>query len=112
MIPIRRALPCSLALAMVLFLLLAPALAQRPEPKVFAVVDGAEIYTVLPPDTIPAIHEPHFVQGAEAEAQMSPGEHVMGLLIGGEARAYSTWQLDHHEIVNDSAGGIDFAVTW
>ena len=81
-------------------------------PPIAATVDGEPMYQILPPNAIPAIMEPRFVAGEDADAQMSPDEPVMGLVIEGEARAYSLWQLDAHEIVNDSAGGIDFAVTW
>ena len=30
----------------------------------------------------------------------------------GQARAYSAWHLDHHEIVNDRIGKTAIAVTW
>ena len=86
--------------------------AQRPEPRVHGVFDGDTMYTVLPPGEIPAIMEPEFVSGAEADSQMSPEEPVMGIFIDGEARAYSLWQLDAHEIVNDEIAGVAIAATW
>ncbi len=89
-----------------------PALSQRPEPKVHGVFDGDTMYTVLPPGGIPAITEPIFISGEDAEEQMSPDEMLMGILVGGEARAYSLWHLDAHEIVNDSIGGVPIAATW
>lgn len=89
-----------------------PVLSQRPEPKVHGVFGGDTVYTVLPPGGIPAITEPEFLSGEEAAAQMSPDEMVMGILFGGEARAYSLWHLDAHEIVNDSIAGIPIAATW
>ena len=88
----------------------APALAQSM--RAVATVDGEPMYQVLPANAIPAIMDPRFVTGAEAVALMSEDEPVMGIVIDGEARAYSLWHLDAHEIVNDSAGGIEFAVTW
>jgi len=88
----------------------APSLAQSMRPV--ATVDGEPMYQVLPANAIPAIMEPRFVTGADADALMAADEPVMGIVIAGEARAYSLWHLDAHEIVNDSAGGIDFAVTW
>jgi hypothetical protein len=78
----------------------------------FPVVDGDPIYEVLPPGAIPAIMDPVYVTGEEARRQMSPDEPVMGILYGGEARAYSLWQLDAHEIVNDEIVGTPIAVTW
>ncbi len=70
------------------------------------------MYRLLPRGAIPAITEPRFVSAAEADAFLAHDEPVLGLVIEGEARAYSLWQLDHHEVVNDRAGGKDFAVTW
>ena len=90
----------------------APVLSQRPEPKVHGVSYGDTVYTVLPPGAIPAITQPEFLSGEQAVAQMLPDEMVMGISLGGEARAYSLWHLDAHEIVNDSIAGIPIAATW
>ncbi len=81
-------------------------------PRIVATIDGEPMYQVLPAGAIPAIMRPEYLQGEEADAQMADDEPVMGLMLEGEVRAYSLWQLDAHEIVNDSIGGIDFAVTW
>lgn len=91
---------------------ISPAAAQRPAPEVYGEFDSDPMYTVLPPDAIPAIRNPKFVTGAEADAQMAPDEHVIGVVRDGQARAYSTWQLDSHEIVNDRLKGTAIAVTW
>ena len=88
------------------------AMAQRPKPEVYGTFDGDEMYTLLPPDGIPAILDPEYVAGEEAAAQMSAAEHVMGLAIEGDAACWSTWQLDHHEIVNDVFDGTAIAATW
>ena len=85
---------------------------QRGEPVAVATVDGDSMVQVIPAGEIPAITEPSFLSGKEAAAQMSEEEPVMGLVLEGEARAYSLWQLDAHEIVNDEIGGTPFAVTW
>jgi len=76
-------------------------------------VGGAWLYTVLEPDAIPSIDRPKFVPAAKGEEFMAPEEPVIGL-IGpkGTPRAYSTWLLDHHEIVNDRIDGKPVAVTW
>lgn len=84
------------------------ALAQQPEPEVHGEFEGEPMYTVLPPDAIPAIRDPEYLSGDAARAQMTADEDVMGVLVGEVPRAYSLWQLDSHEIVNDA----DFAVTW
>jgi hypothetical protein len=86
--------------------------AQRPQPKVVATVGGDDVYQVLPVGAIPAIDDPTFVSGAAANAQMSAGEPVLGIVLDGEARAYSLWQLDAHEIVNDEIKGTAIAATW
>ena len=89
-----------------------PSLAQRPEPEVVATVDGDPVYRVLPPDAIRAIDEPAFLTGEAADAQMQTDEPVLGVEIDGEARAYSLWHLDTHEIVNDRVAGTAIAATW
>ena len=43
---------------------------------------------------------------------MSPHEPVIGIMVDGDARAYSTWHLDAHEIVNDTISSTPLAVTW
>lgn len=86
--------------------------AKRPEPEVFGEFDGDPMYTVLPVGAIPAIEHPEFVTGEEAARQMSPDEAVLGVVIGDEAHAYSQWQLDSHEIVNDVLSGTAIAATW
>ncbi len=46
------------------------------------------------------------------EAQSQPREPVLGVVVDGAARAYSLWQLDHHEIANDEIAGTAIAATW
>jgi hypothetical protein len=86
--------------------------AQRPEPEVVATVAGDDVYQVLPVGAIPAIDQPEFLSGAAADRQMLPEEPVLGVVVKGEARAYSLWQLDAHEIVNDQIAGTAIAATW
>lgn len=92
--------------------LAATAVAQRPEPEITMTIDGDPVYRMGPPGMIPAIDEPVFVTGEEAASQMSPDEPVLGVVITDEARAYSLWHLDAHEIVNDTLGGRPIAATW
>ena len=93
-------------------LLAAPVRAERPEPEVIATIGGEDVYKLLPVGAIPAIDDPEFVSGFEAEKQMKAEEPVLGVVIAGEARAYSLWQLDAHEIVNDEIAGSAIAATW
>ena len=74
--------------------------------------DENRIVRVLPRDAIPAIDDPVFEPAATAKA-FSNNELMIGLVgAGDEPRAYSTWQLDRHEIVNDTFDGRPVAVTW
>jgi len=70
----------------------------------YEIIDGDRMYYILPMDGIPAIDDPEFVSVLEADKFMKKDELVMGLVINGDARAYSTWHLDRHEIVNDFSG--------
>jgi hypothetical protein len=84
-----------------------PASAQKVEK-----VKGRPMYTVLPFDAIPAIDRPAFVDAKRGDVFMHSREMVIGVVVDGEARAYSAWHLDHHEIVNDRISGKPIAVTW
>ncbi len=86
--------------------------AGPPAAEVVATIGGEKVYQLLPVGAIPAIDDPEFVSGADAELQMRAQEPVLGVVIGGEARAYSLWQLDAHEIVNDEIAGSAIAATW
>lgn len=87
-------------------------LAQRPAPRTERIGDGL-LLTVLQPDAIPAIDNPQFVPAAAADRFMKDNEPVLGIFDGEVAKAYSLWQLDRHEIVNDRTAKLgSFAVTW
>ncbi len=96
----------------ILISIVGPVLAERPEPEVHGVFDGDEMYTLLPPDAIPAITNPEYVTGEEAAAQMLPEEPIIGVATGDDAVCWSAWQLDHHEIVDDYIGETPIAATW
>ena len=83
-----------------------------PVPQDFSVsIDGDLVIRVLAKDAIPAIDEPVFVEADRADF-MSDDELVIGVADSGTAKAYSTWLLDRHEIVNDVIGSTPIAVTW
>ena len=86
--------------------------AQQPEPEIVATIGGDDVYQLLPVGAIPAIDDPEFVSGEEADRQMLPEEPVLGVVLDGEFKAYSLWQLDAHEIVNDEIAGTAIAATW
>ena len=71
------------------------------------------MYSVVPKDGIPAIDEPVFVSAADASSFMKDDETVLGVVgKDGTAKCYSAWQLDSHEIVNDTLDGTAIAATW
>jgi len=75
-------------------------------------VRGALLYDVLDFDAIPAIDRPELTPVSEVGGRAHPDELFLGIVLGGEARAYSTWLLEGHEIVNDEAGNRAIAATW
>jgi hypothetical protein len=74
--------------------------------------DDNTLHVVLPRDAIPAISNPEFEPASRADRGMADDELVIGVVGDREQRAYSTWQLDRHEIVNDTFEGRPIAVTW
>jgi hypothetical protein len=103
----------AVAVAAAATLAAAPAAAQRaPILAVPGPIDGTPVAVALPPDAIRAIDAPVFLHGGAAAAQMTDGEPVLGLRLGGEARAYPLGYLSAHEIVNDRLGDAAIAVTW
>ncbi len=65
---------------------------------------------VLPRGRIASVDDPQFVSAEEAE--ISDDAWVLGITLGGQARAYSLNLLNHHEIVNDLVGGRAIAAVW
>lgn len=45
-------------------------------------------------------------------AKLDPGEMVLAVRIGGEARAYPVTYLAYHHIANDTVGGVPIAATY
>jgi len=109
----RMRVPLCIGLCLAVSLsLTSPVRPQTSDAELYAIFDGDSMYTVLPANTIPAIPAPEFVTGEDAAAQMLPAEPVIGIVLAGRARAYSTWHLDGHEIVNDELSGRLIAATW
>lgn len=65
---------------------------------------------VLPPNAIPAIHDPRFVSAEQA--RLPDDAPMIAFTRGKETHAYSLRLLNGHEIVNDTVGGDPVAVTW
>lgn len=94
-----------------IFIIGVDSFAQRPEPKK-TMVKGHLMYTVLKPGDIPAIFDPEFIPISGGDEYYHPDEPLIAVTYGDSARAYSTWHLDRHEIVNDFLDGRAIAVTW
>lgn len=65
-----------------------------------------------PPDGIPSIDDPVFLDVADNLELLPGAEPVVVLEINGDARAYPIRALVWHEIVNDTVGGVPVAVTY
>ena len=71
-----------------------------------------EIMSGGPPrDGIPPIDDPKFV-AVGAVTNLADSEPVIGVTLGGVAKAYPLRILIWHEIVNDSVGGVPVTVTF
>jgi hypothetical protein len=80
--------------------------------EVEKVINRDPVIRVLSKDAIRAIDSPAFEPAERAAAFMRDEEIVIGVTDGKQAKAYSTWLLDNHEIVNDVIGSTPIAVTW
>ena len=65
---------------------------------------------LLPRGKIPAIVNPEYVTANEAK--ISDSTWVLGIMISGQARAFSLNLLNNHEIVNDKIDSISYAAVW
>ena len=65
---------------------------------------------ILPRGRIAAVNEPVYVSADDAKIR--DDSWVLGVVIEGEAFAYSLNLLNSHEVVNDSVGRTNFAAVW
>ena len=65
---------------------------------------------ILPRGRIASIDEPLYVSAGEAVIRDEAW--VLGVVIDGQARAFSLELLNAHEVVNDSIGDTNFAAVW
>lgn len=79
--------------------------------SVLSLAQSDQLQVVLPRDAIGSIDRPSFEPAARAKS-LDDREPILGVVGEHEQRAYSTWQLDRHEIVNDTFEGRPIAVTW
>lgn len=67
---------------------------------------------LLPWDGIPPVYEPEFATVDEAADLLQDSELVMGVALGGEAKAYPVSVLRFREMVDDEIAGWPVLVTW
>jgi hypothetical protein len=60
----------------------------------------------------PEIRKPWYVTTKEVDNTPGEDEPILGLVVGKEARAFSTNQLNEHEMVIDEIGGVPVLVTY
>lgn len=65
---------------------------------------------IIPRGRIAAVLDPEFV--AADEAEIAGDAWVLGVVVDGQAKAYSLNLLNRHEVVNDRSGGTAFAAVW
>ena len=63
-------------------------------------------------DLFPVIRNPWYVSARVGDTLLLDNEPVLGLVIGNQARAYSTNQLNEHEMVIDEISGTPVLVSY
>jgi Protein of unknown function (DUF3179) len=113
------------------YFLLRPSPPAAPPPALAPVkappIEEAELFPILPetdpPPGLPivtfgkrghfkVIRKPQYVSAEEGDRLLFAGEPVLGLVHNGQTRAYSTNQLNDHEMVIDEIGGTPVLVTY
>jgi len=74
-------------------------------------IQPADTQGLLPADGIRAIDDPGFLRPG-SNAPIPDALPVIGISLNGESHAYPIPVLSVHEIVNDTLGGQNIAVTW
>ena len=93
--------------------LLTPALSPGGRGRTSAPADEAPpagFHRYLPRGRIPSLDDPRFVPSSEAN--LPPDAWVLGVVMGGQARAYDLNLLTRHEVVNDRYGDEPVAAVW
>lgn len=84
-----------------------PFAAGLPEPT----IDMGKVQQLLPPDGIPAIDDPEFLETDQVDF-LADREPVLAIEVNGDARAYPLQILTWHELVNDTIGGQPVTVSF
>lgn len=66
----------------------------------------------VPRDAFPVLLNPPMGSAADGDKIFAPNEWVIGVALGGEAKAYPVTVMGIHELINDSVGGQPITVCW
>jgi len=83
-------------------------------------IDRRWLAATMPKDNLESLDRPALLtpaavdslNGAERGKYLVSDDRVIGVVIGGVARAYPVRVLNWHEVANDTLGGVPIAVTW
>ena len=84
--------------------------AAAPTPTDDLSLSNIPFVPLLPRDGIAPIYDPEFVSAEDSP--LLDDELIMGVVIDGEAKAYSVTVLRFREMVNDELAGWPILVTW
>lgn len=78
-----------------------------------SIIETGQIISGGPPkDGIPALTKPKVETAKQADAWLNDQDQILGVVIGGKARAYPIRILNWHEIVNDKIGTQSLVMTY
>ena len=63
-------------------------------------------------DAFPVLFNPPMGDVAEGDKFIRPNEWVIGISVGGEAKAYPVAVMGFHELINDTVAGQPITVCW
>ena len=66
----------------------------------------------VPRDAFPVLNNPRMVKAKDVGDDVRGSEPVLGVFLGGQAKAYPISVMGSHELGNDTCGGKPIAVSW
>ena len=66
----------------------------------------------VPRDAFPVFNNPRMVKAKDVGDEVRGAEPVIGVFLGGQAKAYPISVMGVHELGNDTCGGKPIAVSW
>ena len=87
-----------------------PGTGASSERRVEVAFHQSRLYGTLAFDDVTPLNSPAFAPARES--LLHDDTLIVGVALGGEAKAYPITVLEHHEMVNDIVGGVPVLVTW